>query len=346
MNNHFLIKDLLEKLHYKKESISTEELKKLYKLLAEEESKNGSTWIKDIWEKSFAEAKASTFKEINYDLIYSKIEQTINLKKRRKHRIIQRIQQFAAIMLLPLLGLSSFLYIKSLNNNEVEVNQIDILGEQVYLTPKGLRSNITLADGTSIWLNASSKLTVKEGFGIKSRRVELEGEAFFDVTPNKDIPFFISTPYVDLNVIGTSFNLSAYPDNEFLETVLINGKVNLLSKKHSGTIVSEIQMKPDQLASFNKNNGKITVKDEIETDMYTSWIHGKLTFKDTPIKQMIQTLESWYNVEIIIKDKTLEHYRYTGTFDNRTIDQVMNYISLSSAICYKKEGDVIYINKK
>ena len=337
MNNRDLIVELLNKFHVEGEKISSKDLQQLYILLSDEQKNDDiAAWMKEQWEQ-----EPEKYDDIDYDRIFSKIEQTIAQKATKRRSLIRTIQRYAAVLLIPFIGLSCFLLVKNFSENPVVEEIVQVPAEQEYYTPAGLRSKIILSDGTSVWLNASSRLIIKEGFGVKSRNVTLVGEAFFDVTTNENLPFVVGTSDMDIKALGTTFNVLAYPDDEVLEAVLVEGKIEVQSE-----ISKEVEIQPEQLVRFNKKASTLTIVDNVDTDLYTSWTRGMLVFRKTPMEDMARVLERWFNVDIVISGESLKKYQYTGIFDNRTIDQIMSYIALSSSITYKKDKDQITLYGK
>lgn len=170
------------------------------------------------------------------------------------------------------------------------------------IVPYGKRSKITLSDGTIAHLNAGTQFVFPEKFIGSKRTVFLSGEAFFEVSANKEKPFIVRTieDKLSVEVVGTKFNVSAYPSDGEILTVLTEGKVNVVEKdvfKNRRTALI-----PGQLATWNKDNNQTNVK-EVNTDHYTLWIEGLLYFESEPISNVIKKLERFYNINIV-HDKT------------------------------------------
>ncbi len=203
-------------------------------------------------------------------------------------------------------------YIKEVEFDELVYNELNI--------PWGKRLELVLSDGTHIHLNSgtSIKYPVKFIKG-KNRQVFLEGEAYFDVAKDSLDSFVVSTGSVDVQVLGTIFNISAYPEDNDVNTVLVEGSVNLSS---NALVEYSLILKPGYKATLNKTEEQIFI-DKVDTKLYTSWTEGKLIFKDVRFDDISKSLERHYNVTIKNENETLKSERFDATFDIETIEQVL-----------------------
>jgi len=175
------------------------------------------------------------------------------------------------------------------------------------IVPYGKRSKITLSDGTVVHLNAGSRFVFPEKFVGNQRKVLLVGEAFFEVHSNKEKPFVVKTLEEDMSikVVGTKFNVSAYPTDESITTVLKEGEVHIVKQKNIFQKTATV-LKPGQLALWDKKEGKIELA-TVNTDNYTLWTEGLLYFQSESLVNITKKLERFYNIEI----------EYVTTFDNK-----------------------------
>jgi hypothetical protein len=211
--------------------------------------------------------------------------------------------------------------------------------------PYGNRSKITLSDGTTVWLNAGSRLVYPSVFVEKTREVLLFGEAFFEVTENKDRPFVVKTSALAVKVLGTSFNVSAYPDDKTIQTVLEEGSV-AIRKNGAQFFENDIILKPNQLASFNKGTNESKIYD-VDTEYYTVWTEGLLSFDEVDLSRIIKKVERYYNVEMIYTDPALGATKITGKLDlNQNTDEVFEYIGKVSLTTIEKISNNLYKIKK
>ena len=185
-----------------------------------------------------------------------------------------------------------------------------------------------------MWLNHGSILKYPLQFSKSRRNVQLTGEAFFKVTKDHSRPFQVKTSDLDITVLGTSFNVSAYQDDNTILTTVEEGKVILHSfdsnnkKKHVTELTANMQ------SVFNINSKQDRVK-QVNPEEYTAWKEGMLILNDDSMEVVKKKLERWYNVDIIIRDQELFDYKYSATFINEPIEQVVKLLSLATPISYE-----------
>jgi len=221
----------------------------------------------------------------------------------------------------------------SSKKSNVGMNQIVI--------PYGKRSDVVLADGTRIWLNSGSQLSYPSEFKTDSREVYLSGEAFFDVKANPDKPFYVITRDIKIKVLGTSFNVSSYTEDNTVQTVLVKGKVTAgKNKLFAGTI----DLKPGERLTYDKNNANLT-KDEVDVQMYSSWINGYLEFLNMPVSEVFTRLERYYDHKITI-DNGLEKITFSGKLDlKENLKDVLENIAFASSIKVLEENGSFFIKE-
>ncbi len=233
---------------------------------------------------------------------------------------LEHLLKYAAIIVVSLLIGSAFTQFFFSQNTVEQFSKVEV--------PYGQTSKLTLHDGTEVWLNSGTSLTYPNQFKGK-REVFLEGEAFFKVTKNKRLPFFVETDKLQVKVLGTSFNLSAYEEDKSHSLILIEGKVNL--NKHNGQFLTELS--PGEMAIIEDR--AIRIK-EVETSYYSSWIDGKLVFSCAPLVDIAKKLERSYNVKIQFENKELEGIQFTGTFlKYKPIEQILQAIKIIVPIDYE-----------
>lgn len=254
-----------------------------------------------------------------------------NIKKQRRGSILK----YAAILVL-LLASSFFLWkqqSKGIDNNA----DSSIL---LVTTSIGENKEVVLSDGTKVVLNANSILSYPTRFSGKTRSVVLKGEAFFDVTENKERPFTVSMDNdIKIKVLGTTFNVKSYPDDENVETILVSGKVRVIEKREN----KEVVLRPSQRATYNKKDDKLII-DNVKTDDFTAWKRGVMVYDETPMTQVINDLKRAYNITIKIKSSNIENYKYTGIFDNLTIKEVLDLFEISSPITYELNNKEVILD--
>lgn len=255
----------------------------------------------------------------------------ISLKEKFRWRVILReAVKIAAVFIL------GFTLNYWLNQGVEE----DVAMQTVYV-PAGQNAQLTLADGSKVWLNAGSTLNFPTRFIEGKRRVTLEGEGFFEVKANKEKPFIVSTSTYDIKALGTSFNVNAYKQSKEFETALLTGKVEISDHITDHTI----SLTPNNRAVL-MNNGLSVVP--IESTDYFLWREGILYF-DEPLTEVLDKLKLYFDVNIDVNNKSvLENKRHcTGKFRTRDgLDHILSVLQLTNHFTYKKdeEKNLIIIN--
>lgn len=209
--------------------------------------------------------------------------------------------------------------------------------------PSGSRTNVILPDGTKVWLNSQSSINYKPNSFKNLREINLDGEAYFEVTKNKNIPFIVITSDINVKVHGTSFNIKAYNNDKIIETTLIEGAIEIISNKNES--MQGYFLKPNHLANFNKETGQLNVTNcASELSIHTSWKDNKLVFSNEPLQDLVVKLERWYGLDIEIQNKDLSKLRFSGSFTTETAEQAIHALKLSSHFNYSiiKNKIIIY----
>lgn len=228
--------------------------------------------------------------------------------------------------------------------NRLVYNKTLAEGKLVYNTlkiPYGRKFEVQLSDGTIVHLNAGTSLRYPVQFvKNQNRQVFLTGEAFFEVSKDKKHPFTVNTQEVNVEVLGTKFNVDTYTDNISSDIVLVEGKVSLYKEKKTNQ--NQVFLTPGLKGSTLKGQNTITTE-QVNTDYYTAWVTGSLVFKNASFDNIIKKLERQYNVTFINKNKTLGKEIFNARFDNEPIEVVLKYFSDSYAIDYQIDKDRITI---
>jgi transmembrane sensor len=240
-------------------------------------------------------------------------------------------------------------------------------------TRNGSKSKITLPDGSKVWLNAGSVLTYNKDFGGDIREVDLSGEAFFEVVSlpltlptgregNGKVPFIIHTQHLDVRVLGTAFNVKSYPGDRQTETSLVHGKVEVL-----------IHNRPDEKITLHPNEKLVVMNEEASQPVNaepgvsnkepfvslskltyttadsllveTAWVQNKLVFDNESFLEVAEKMERWYNIKIQFRDTKKQTLRFTGVFENETIQQALDYMSITAPFHYSMQGNTITIER-
>lgn len=281
----------------------------------------------------FEEEKANSL----LDKIHHKINISHNLHLKPK-RTAKRTTLFtvftraAALLLIPVLAFLFYTLFSTpneiTNSAEVRIDSLEIVA------PVGSKTIVQLPDGSEVFLNHGSKLKYPQKFVGTTRAVVLTGEAYFKVTHDTNMPFIVSTDDLNIKALGTEFNVLAYPNEQTIETTLINGEVVLveLNKSVEKRILGK--MEPGQHVKYNTQNHKI-ISTKGDVEKYISWKDGKLIFKNEPIEQIANRLNRWYNVEIVFANDDVKNLSYTATFVDETLFQILDLMELATPIKYK-----------
>uniref|UniRef100_UPI003216FE08 FecR family protein n=1 Tax=uncultured Draconibacterium sp. TaxID=1573823 RepID=UPI003216FE08 len=200
----------------------------------------------------------------------------------------------------------------------------------------GQVSKVQLPDGSTVWLNSGSEISYNNFFAANNRNVTLSGEAYFQVTKNEEIPMVVSSGELQVKVLGTKFNVSAYPTSKKIDVVLESGKVELLSSEVTSF---QYSMNPGELASFSKIDRKLAVN-SVNTGRYTSWKGGMINIYDQSLEELVKRLEKRYNQEFEYSDE-LKEYHFTFTIKNEPLDEIIHIIERIAPIKAVQKNDVV-----
>ena len=237
------------------------------------------------------------------------------------------MQRVAAVLFIPILLSGIWFYHQQ---NELRQNLACLIVSQEIVTQPGTKTHLFLPDGTEVWLNASSTIRFPSAFKGDERRIELDGEAYFKVFHNKRMPFIVKTDKLEVEALGTAFNLSAYSKDPKITTTLEEGKVKITDRKNANKIMF---LDPGYQLKYNRNNQGYQ-KQNVRVQDVIAWKDGVLIFDETPFPEVAARLGRWFNADVKIIDRSIVNYRYTGTFTSESLDQVMALLTLSAPIEY------------
>jgi transmembrane sensor len=228
-------------------------------------------------------------------------------------------------------------------------------------TRNGSKTKISLPDGSIVWLNSGSNLVYPKEFGNSTREVELTGEAFFDVVKNPDHPFVIHTRHLDIRVIGTAFNVKSYPGDQRTITSLVRGKVEVfihnrpnekfvLKPNEKLVVLNEETAEPANEETTTGNQPIVSVSklthstvDNIVVE--TAWVQNKLVFDNESFTEVAAKMKRWYNVEFEFAAAGTQGLRFTGVFENETIQQALDAMMITAEFNYRLQGNRVIIQK-
>ena len=213
---------------------------------------------------------------------------------------------------------SGVTYASGVESESVVYNKLEI--------PRGGEFCLTLSDGTRVWLNSETSIQYPVAFGAKERRVFVQGEAYFEVAKDAKKPFTVQFMSSSVTVLGTSFNIRAYPEEKRSQTTLAEGSVRIYSPG------SSMLLKPGEQAEVSALSGEM-VKQEVEVKNFTSWKDGRFVFEQQPLEDIMRTLERWYDIRVIFKDEGAKRISLSGNMKRYgDFSQVMKMLQMLSLI--------------
>ncbi len=261
---------------------------------------------------------------INFKILFKRLWlKTNERKKEPRLKLISNVIKIAAALIV---GLFLGLYITSIKTDK----------ETIYHTAHTLRgsvSEVMLPDGSIIFLNSDSRIQYRVDGKNGIREVNLKGEAWFDVKKDKKKPFIVHTPFYDINVTGTQFDVKAYISDSKITTTLEKGEVRISSSKNF-KLENEIILKPGEQVVLNTETKKAIIK-TVNTKWFTSWKDNKLIFVNMSLKELIVLLERKYGVDIDVKDNAILDLHFDGTIKNETIIEILEIIKKTLPVNYK-----------
>lgn len=319
---------------YLTNSLTAEEMQSFQKWLnASEENRTYFSDMQEVWMAASDETDEMGFnKERAYQLFLKQTEATTQqrINKRKTFQLRPWMYAAAMIVVVFICGTVAFQTGKRVIQNQLTEISIE--------APYGSKTKLYLPDGTLVWLNAGSKMSYAQNFGINERALNLTGEAYFEVTKNKDVPFIVHTNELDVKVLGTKFNFRNYQDDLEAKVCLLEGKVALSTQQ------KETTLHPDQQALFDKKTGKLLIS-STKAAYSAEWTNDRLYFDEALLPDIVKELERSYNIKITIADAELNSIRFYGNFRRReqSIQEIMDVLSSTDKMTYTIDGKNIVI---
>ena len=304
-------------------------------MLTEEEAAEVKNWraasleneklLEQVYFTAQVASRLKVMRTVNPDEALSRFKSRIHKKEKRLalRQVLGVIQRAAAVLFIPVFLLSAYLFIQQGQGN---VRTLAVR------TNPGVVSAFDLPDGSKVWLNANSELRYLSDFNADTRTVELTGQGYFEVTKNAHKPFIVKADKdYSVEVLGTSFNVSAYKDESMIETTLVEGSVKL-NVVSGGKRMTQM-LKPNEKAEYQKGAGKIKVFD-VNTEYDTAWKNGEIIFRNHPMDKVLKTLERHDPVVFEVKETEILKSIITARFKDEQLPQVLEYLKLASGIQY------------
>lgn len=318
------IKTLFKKYLYGQ--LTSDEVVRLKALIQNMDDRSLEQNLSQLWDNCHVSGERNIEA---FDTISKSMKEIIQPQK--KISLLGYLGRIAAVAIfLLLIALTGYLYIDKINI-QTAIAQIYTISAE-----KGERASVTLPDGTKVYLNAKSTLSYPASFSLNERTVQLTGEAYFEVIHDAAAPFIVKTEKIQIKVLGTTFNLYAYPDDSWFEASLVEGCIEVTPYKNPE---KQVHLSPNQKARYNHETGEINV---MGTDLRveTAWKRGDLIFRNQPFKEIIGQLEIFYGVNITTDGEYPEEL-FTGSYHENDVIQVLKNLQQHYTFDYQKSGNKI-----
>jgi transmembrane sensor len=281
-----------------------------------------SHWLEENWQHSQPEDVKLEFKHIREKIRLTSL-------KIRMNRLFTILGKAAAVLFIPLLATAIYFYFNQTTSSEL----------LTLSTQKGEKTSVILPDGSKVWLNVDTKLSYPVDYGVKSRSLELVGEAYFEVEKNDELPFEVASADIVTIALGTKFVVSAYPENSFVKSSLLEGSVEVQYGSKNGLL------KPGYQLVFYKNKSEVNIK-PFDENYELAWKHNQLVFRLTPFADVITELEKWFDVEIDYDPVVFKTETLTVQFEEyESLETILRVIAKANGFKYSIKDKNVKIAK-
>jgi len=314
----------------------------------DEEVRRLSGWIKNnreisLWlEQQILDSTSIIDKEVQMRILKNiEAEIETNTKEEQIPEKISNIRfqtnkwlRVAAIFMLPVFTAAGmYFYMSGKGNSTTPL---------IVAVERGQKANITLPDGSKVWLNSESKLIYAADFNVDKRELQLNGEAYFEVAHNPEKPFIVRSNDISVKALGTAFGMKAYKEDNIISSILMKGKVLVTTPDGEAILL------PNERIMYNKSTHKKIQNSVTNAKDFTGWIHNQLRYEDVSLQEIAKDIQRIYNIEIVFADSQLKNQRFTGSIDNNSLESVLNIITLTSPVSFQINNQQVtfYENKK
>lgn len=301
-------------------------------------SRESDSMLEQVWSHDTSELSESIpfDKQKLFQEISKKIDSNSSLTTRWHQKTSYRIAASLAAVIA--LSVSVFFLIRP-NGKFADKEMLS------YSSGGSISNEIVLSDGSKILLNKRTTLRYPKIFSKKERRVELLGEAIFEVTHKPSQPFVVVANGVEVEVLGTVFNVMAYPTDDKVTATLISGKVKVKYIDPNSKKEQTVVLAANHSATFIPSQNRFEIS-KVDVEAVTAWERGELVFNDEPLESIVSKLTRWYDVELILSNDLKGKYRLTLTIDNETLDETLLIISKAIPVEYSKSEKQVLIYPK
>jgi ferric-dicitrate binding protein FerR (iron transport regulator) len=312
--------------------------------ISEEELKSLNSWYYSKLEEEEVFVDSYENKEQAKSRMLTKLKNEIQIEENKNTISLIRFRQIgsmiASIAAMVLIAITIFINLKNQESDDSNVsnNTIQFLERA---NPNGQKSKIILTDGTTVWLNAASKIRFPEKFNLQERKIFLEGEAYFDVAHDEKSPFIIETKTTTTTVLGTSFNIKSY-EKEPVQVTVASGKVKVNADGNAFDSKELVVVQNEQI-TFVPESGEF-VKKSVNIDSFLSWKEDVIRFENTKLSEVVKTLERWYDKKITIANEQLNDCVLIAEYKNEKLYNVLQSLKFSLGIDFEVLEDEIIIS--
>ena len=295
-----------------------------------EENRKMYADLQEIWLKSGVEESTENY-NIEEAIKNFRWQVSLDRNYQRKSRF-SNVFKYAAIFLL-LITVPLFYYF-----GKNEFNKQDTL--TTISCAFGDKSEVLLPDGSTVHLNSGSKLTFNNNYKSGYRKASIEGEAYFEVKKNTKLPFVVEASEIEIEVLGTEFNVKAYPGEQTISTTLAEGSIEIRSK------LQKTKIEPNQKVVYERGTNKMKLYNLSNIEPETEWKEGRLVFRNESLEELELKLERWFDVDIVFADEKVKKRRFTGILERESILEAVSYFNYSEHVGYKiKDNEITFFSK-
>lgn len=321
-------KELLDKFY--DGSLSKPEADKLYARMSAGVDKHFDNYSRRVWESAEQSVDEPTVTRMRSDLL-NRISMIEDRKEQSRKGVIVRIAKYCVAA--SLIAAAMFGGYRLADHNAV-AKTFEVAAS------RGQKSEVTLPDGSVVWLNSASSITYTSEYNDKQRVIRLQGEAYFEVAPNKAVPFIVKADNVDIVALGTKFDVKAYGNDPEIVTTLVEGKVRTSCGENYRIL------NPNEQSVYNRLDGTIDKHQVAHVEHAVPWRNNELVFEGENLGQIAEILQRMYNVEIIFSDESVMNYSYSGVVRNNSLNNVLDLITSTSPVKYRTFGNTIKLSRK
>ena len=220
-------------------------------------------------------------------------------------------------------------------NNTNPINTVNTI-----VIPRGGEYNITLSDGSRVWLNANTRMHFPTSFSSDSRIVELDGEAYFEIAKDPQRQFIVKTSISDIKVYGTEFNVRSYTRDHSQQVTLLSGSIAVEYDD------STYMLSPGQQARITRGSDQMRTLD-VDPDTYCSWVNGLFVFENRPLHEILSQLSDWYDTDFIYTDTSLRHLHFTGDLERYSdFSEILSLIEMTTSVQFTIKGQTVKVSPR